>query len=99
VKRWRSNDLATRALLLLLDAYPTAPKVVRDGLDEAVSEAAVGVFRIIGVEGEALVAEDLDDADPLYRFVSCEDSFRIPMPLRSFHRPNPPATSQQISDK
>ena len=44
-----------------------APKVVRDGLDEAVSEAAVGVFRIIGIEGEALVAEDLDAADPFYR--------------------------------
>ena len=44
-----------------------ALKVVCDGLDEAVGEASVGAFRIIGVEGEALVAEDLDTADALYR--------------------------------
>jgi hypothetical protein len=55
------------SLLLFLDAYPMALKVVCDGLDEAVGEASVGAFRIIGVESEALVAEDLDAADALYR--------------------------------
>jgi hypothetical protein len=44
-----------------------APKVVRDGLNEAIAESAVSVFRIIGVESEALVAEYLNAADPLYR--------------------------------
>ena len=53
--------------LLLPDSYPMTLKVVRDSLDEAVSKAPVGVFRVIGVEGEALVAEDFDAADSLCR--------------------------------
>lgn len=54
-------------LLVFLDAYPMALKVVCDGLNETVSEASIGVFRIIGVESEALVAEALDAADSFYR--------------------------------
>ena len=44
-----------------------ALKVVCDGRDQGVGEAAVGVFGIVGVEGDAVVAEDFDAADAFHR--------------------------------
>jgi hypothetical protein len=69
--RIQSNSLIYEAVilatsLLFLDAYPMALKIVRYCIDEAISESPVGVIRIISVESEAFIAEDLDAADTFY---------------------------------